>query len=78
MRDRYRHYRGGDSAFWNAIAGALLISCPIIMIVQMFTDQPLPQLVAVTITGAGSVLYAVRRINCHDDPDHAKRPHDDP
>lgn len=78
MRDKYKHYRGGESAFWNAIAGSLLISCPIIMVVQMLTDQPLPQVVAMSITGASTVLYAVRRINRRDDPDHAKRPPDAP
>jgi len=78
MRDRYNHYRGGRSAFWNAFAGSLLIACPIIMVVQIFTDKPFVQAVAVILAGAGSVLYAVRWTNRRDDPDYAKRPADDP
>jgi|GEM_PF-5196776 len=78
MRDIYRHYRGGDSAFWNAFAGAMLISCPVVMVVQMFTNQPLPEMVAVATAGATSVLYAVRRMNRRDDPDYAKRPREAP
>jgi len=78
MRDRYSHYRGGPSAFWNAIAGSLLMACPVIMVVEIFTDKPLIRAAFGILASAGSMLYAVRWINRRDDPDHAKRLPDDP
>jgi len=78
MRDRYSHYRGGRSDFWNAIAGSLLIACPVIMITEIFTDKPLIRAAFGILASAGSMLYAVRWVNRRDDPDHAKRPPDDP
>jgi hypothetical protein len=78
MRDRYRHYRGGRFDFWNAIAGSLLAACPVIMIVQMFTDKPLVQAAFGVLASAGSMLYAVRWLNHRDDPETAKRPPEPP